>query len=665
MKRHSFSEVVTDATSKFSKIKASDYHVQGRYKIIDQGKEPIAGYTDDANLVNGKLLPILIFGDHTRVLKYEDDPIALGADGAKALWVNPDLANARYIYYYLRSIQIKEAGYSRHFKFLKEVEIPIPMKDGAPNFDDQIRIAHLLGKVERLIAQRKQHLQQLDDLLKSVFLEMFGDPVRNEKGWDRLPLEKLGSLNRGVSKHRPRNAPELLGGKYPLIQTGEVSNAGTYINTFSHTYSEIGFAQSKLWPSGTLCITIAANIAQTGILTFDACFPDSVVAFSAFEHEAHVLYVHGLFWFFQKILEKNAPAAAQKNINLEILRGMEVPKPPIELQAQFAYVVEKVEGIKSRYQQSLTDLENLYGALSQQAFKGELDLSRIPLEKLANEDNATVKKMLRLSVESSLSKQAQDTLANLNTFNQTAASHFKALEEANRLTKLPWGQLNSVSRLAEQFASFRSPLQELSHMSALSKACEQAQAAMKKLNLERLESFTKTAELARNLALDVPKIDFDRLSLHDEFVKKANEPLESLRRTIEQFQIPSHSQHFSALLSEQLETAKRFQSTIPDFTTWQNNYSEVSEFDFDDSDKLFARYFEAEDVVGIISSANEPLSFESLLQQLGELSTVDFAGYERIKAIIFDLLANNRLKQIFDKNKQTLLFSIVETEPSQ
>lgn len=93
---------------------------------------------------------------------------------------------------------------------------------------------------------------------------------------------------------------------------------------------------------------------------------------------------------FQKILEKNAPAAAQKNINLEILRGMEVPKPPIVLQAQFASVVEKVEGLKSRYQQSLTDLEALYGALSQQAFKGELDLSRVPLPNMQTEEEETV-----------------------------------------------------------------------------------------------------------------------------------------------------------------------------------------------------------------------------------------------------------------------------------
>ena len=255
--------------------------------------------------------------------------------------------------------------------------IPLPEID----FDDQIRIAHLLGKVEGLIAQRKHQLQQLDELLKSVFLDMFGDPVRNEKEWETVPLEQLGSINRGVSKHRPRNDPKLLGGSHPLIQTGEVSNAGTYITSYTQTYSDIGFAQSKLWPAGTLCITIAANIAQTSILTFDACFPDSVVGFLAHKAESNTLYVHGLFWFFQAILEKNAPAAAQKNINLEILRGLAVPKPSIELQNQFAAIVEKVEALKSRYQHSLSDLEALYGALSQQAFKGELDLSRVPLPK--------------------------------------------------------------------------------------------------------------------------------------------------------------------------------------------------------------------------------------------------------------------------------------------
>ena len=208
---------------------------------------------------------------------------------------------------------------------------------------------------------------------------MFGDPVRNGMGWKIVPLSTFGRLERGVSKNRPRNAPELLGGKYPLIQTGEVSNAGTYITSFTHTYSEEGFKQSKMWKKGTLCITIAANIARTGILTFDACFPDSVVGFTVYSNEANILFVHHLFTFFQKILERNAPQAAQKNINLEILRNLIVPKPPIEIQRTFADIVEKVEGIKSHYQQSLTALENLYGVLSQKVFKGELDLSRVLL----------------------------------------------------------------------------------------------------------------------------------------------------------------------------------------------------------------------------------------------------------------------------------------------
>ena len=103
------------------------------------------------------------------------------------------------------------------------------------------------------------------------------------------------------------------------------------------------------------------------------------MGFKPYTTECNELYILGLFWFFQKILEKNAPAAAQKNINLNILRNLLVPKPPIELQSEFASIVEKIESIKSQYQQSLTELENLYGSLCQKAFKDELDLSRIPL----------------------------------------------------------------------------------------------------------------------------------------------------------------------------------------------------------------------------------------------------------------------------------------------
>jgi type I restriction enzyme S subunit len=137
----------------------------------------------------------------------------------------------------------------------------------------------------------------------------------------------LGELNRGKSKHRPRNDPRLLGGAYPFIQTGEVRHSDGFIRSFSETYSEFGLAQSRLWPCGTLCITIAANIAETGILAFDACFPDSIVGFE--NHDLTTTrYVELFLRTARNKLSTFAPATAQKNINLDVLSNVAVPLPP-------------------------------------------------------------------------------------------------------------------------------------------------------------------------------------------------------------------------------------------------------------------------------------------------------------------------------------------------
>ncbi|AZB30573.1 restriction endonuclease subunit S [Chryseobacterium balustinum] len=286
-----------------------------------------------------------------------------------------------YFYYWLKANKQLLRGNAKNAilpilnnKSLRAIKIQFPK-----NIDDQKRIAKVLSQCEGLIQKRKASIDLLDELLRSTFLEMFGDPVRNEKGWNIVPLSKFGTIDRGVSKHRPRNAPELLNGVHPLIQTGDVANAGTYILDYKQTYSDIGLKQSKKWPAGTLCITIAANIAKTGILTFDACFPDSIVGFVVDSKEATNLYVHHLFSFFQRILEKNAPSAAQKNINLEILRTFKVPQPLIEVQQEFDIIAMKAEALKRQFKQSLQELENLYGSISQRAFNGELDLSKVDI----------------------------------------------------------------------------------------------------------------------------------------------------------------------------------------------------------------------------------------------------------------------------------------------
>ena len=202
---------------------------------------------------------------------------------------------------------------------------------------------------------------------KSRFVEMFGDVTVNDRGWGIATLPELGELNRGVSKVRPRNSPELLGGPYPLVQTGDVSNSGLWIKNYSSTYSDKGLAQSRLWKRGTLCITIAANIAQTAILDFDACFPDSVVGFVPNER-TDAIFIHYWFSFFQKILEAQAPQVAQKNINLRILSGLKVVEPPLALQREFAAFVAKVDKLAFAARQRRDIAQKLYRAKMQEFF---------------------------------------------------------------------------------------------------------------------------------------------------------------------------------------------------------------------------------------------------------------------------------------------------------
>ena len=240
--------------------------------------------------------------------------------------------------------------------------IPLPPKS------TQLAIVSELDKINELIRLKKEQLKDFDNLAQSIFYEMFGDPVENEMGWEVKKLGEFGELARGVSKHRPRNAPELLGGKMPLIQTGDVANSDFYIRKYSSTYSDLGVAQSKVWEAGTLCITIAATIGKCAILSFTACFPDSVVGYKP-NKDTNTIYMFFIFKNMQKMLEEFAPGVAQKNINLKILSGLNIPLPPLPLQHLFAQRIEQIEHQKSEVQKSITDLETLLASRMQYWFE--------------------------------------------------------------------------------------------------------------------------------------------------------------------------------------------------------------------------------------------------------------------------------------------------------
>ena len=156
---------------------------------------------------------------------------------------------------------------------LDDLQIPLPP------LDEQRRIAAILDQADALRRKRREALGLLCKMGSAAFLQLFGDPNSGKTPW---PVEKLGivgDLERGISKHRPRNEPALLGGIYPLIQTGDVANSDGYVREYTSTYSEAGLRQSKMWPRGTLCITIAANIGKTAVLGHvDKLFTQSLAA---------------------------------------------------------------------------------------------------------------------------------------------------------------------------------------------------------------------------------------------------------------------------------------------------------------------------------------------------------------------------------------------------
>ena len=276
--------------------------------------------------------------------------------------------DSRYLYHFLKTVDFYCLAQATTVPALRKSDLE-KLQVPLPPLPEQRRIAAILDQADALRAKRREALAQLDSLTQSIFIEMFGDPVVNPKAWALTPFGNVGSLDRGVSKARPRNAPELLGGPYPLIQTGDVANCDGYIRQHTATYSETGLRQSKLWPAGTLCITIAANIAKTGILTFSACFPDSVVGFNA-AHAATVEYVRVWLSFLQKALEDAAPESAQKNINLAILRSLKIPAPPLPLQQTFATRIQAVESLKTTHRAALAELDALFASLQHRAFSG-------------------------------------------------------------------------------------------------------------------------------------------------------------------------------------------------------------------------------------------------------------------------------------------------------
>ncbi len=262
-----------------------------------------------------------------------------------------------------------QAGFSKNDIY----NFPVPV----PPLPEQQRIVAILDEAFEAIATAKANTEKNLQNARALFESALADTLaRRGEGWVERRLSEISQqFGRGRSRNRPRNDPSLYDGVYPFIQTGDVRNSDHYIEAYEQTYNEAGLAQSKLWPVGTVCITIAANIAETGILTFDACFPNSVIGVVP-DDRTDSGYLEYLLQGFKVQLQAQGKGSAQMNINMATFEDALFPFPSLEVQRQVATKLDTMREhsntLKTLGEQKLRALEELQSALLHQAFTGNL-----------------------------------------------------------------------------------------------------------------------------------------------------------------------------------------------------------------------------------------------------------------------------------------------------
>jgi len=303
--------------------------------------------------------------------------------GLAAIRPNPDL-DGNYLYYYFKSNEKKISGLGTGAifnaitqKVLKRIEIPFPP------IDDQIRIAHLLGKVEGLIVQRKQNLQQLDELLKSTFLDMFGDPVRNEKGWKKQSLSTLCDFENGDRSSNYPSGNDIQKTGVLFLSSREIVNFRLALMNSSFISEEKfnSLTRGQCYQGDVLMVLRGAGLGKSCVFNggHNKAFINAQMVILRCKSSLNSSFLVEQIKnarVFRELL-KAGSGSAQPQLTAAKVKEFKVIVPPMILQNKFATNVKKIDGIKTHYQQSLTELENLYGTLSQQAFKGELDLSQV------------------------------------------------------------------------------------------------------------------------------------------------------------------------------------------------------------------------------------------------------------------------------------------------
>lgn len=367
-----FTDIVQDKSGGNKKLPQELFLVNGQYPVIDQGKKFIAGYINDEDyLVKSTDLPVVIFGDHTKAIKFVDFPFAMGADGVKVLKPK-DECDTKYLYHYLRYAKIPDAGYSRHYKFLKELEIPLPP------LSEQRRIASILDQADDLRQKRQQAIEKLDQLLQATFIDMFGDPVSNPKGFDvkklseQVDLIQIGPF--GTQLHQE----DYIENGIPLINPSHIKNGkivpNLKLSVSQSKYGELSQYHLKLndvllgrrgemgrcavvtkkevgWLCGTGSLFLRPNVEKINPFFLEMLLSSDSI---------------------KRYLENVSQGQTMANLNKTIVGSIPLIAPSIEIQNKFFLISEEINKMKTELENSKNQVNNLFQSLQNHAFNGTL-----------------------------------------------------------------------------------------------------------------------------------------------------------------------------------------------------------------------------------------------------------------------------------------------------
>ena len=356
--RYKFSDLYYDDTKNAKKLKSSEYKNFGKYIIVDQGKSLIAGYTDNEDGLYADV-PAIIFGDHTRNIKYIDSPFFLGADGTKVLKSPLKNVNYKYLYYLLKSASIPDTGYNRHFKWLKELMFKYHSQD------QQNQIVTILDKLYLTISKYREELSLLDELVKARFVEMFS---KNQYEMIRL-ADVCTKITDGTHK-----TPNYLSEGITFISAKNIVRNKLDFSDVKYIsedeYQDIQkrcqteFNDILLSKSGSLGTPVIVK-TEKKLGLFESL---AVLKYDRSKLVPEFLCEQLKTEEIQRQFKVGVKGVAIKHLHLGVIGNVKIIVPPLELQNQFASFVQEIDKSRSRIQKSLEASQELFDSLMQEYF---------------------------------------------------------------------------------------------------------------------------------------------------------------------------------------------------------------------------------------------------------------------------------------------------------